>query len=128
VWSEPSEVFEIVPWYESGLTPPVQISLPDFTSPAALKKLRPAVAFVAPDTLFKRVRQIKMSSLISGSVPPADGQPPEIDFICGFNIPIITFVALILLYIILNLLNIVFWWLPYVIICLPLPRRWPKLR
>jgi hypothetical protein len=128
VWSDPSEDFEIVPWYESGHTPPVQITLPDVTSPAALKKLRPAVAFVAPSALFNRVRQIKMSALISGSVPKAEPQGPEFDIICGFNIPIITICALILLFIILYLLNYVFWWLPYVIICLPLPKKWPKLR
>jgi hypothetical protein len=41
--------------------------------------------------------------------------------ICSLSIPIITICALILLLIIVNLLNIVFWWLPYFKICFPIP-------
>jgi hypothetical protein len=43
-------------------------------------------------------------------------------FDCGgfsLSIPIITICAMIILFIFLNLLNIVFWWLPFVKICFP---------
>ena len=40
--------------------------------------------------------------------------------ICSFSIPIITICALIVLMIFVSLLNIVFWWLPFFRICLPI--------
>jgi hypothetical protein len=39
------------------------------------------------------------------------------------SIPIITICALILLMIIVQLLNIIFWWLPFFRICLPVGPR-----
>ena len=49
------------------------------------------------------------------------GSAPSVDFglICTLSIPIVTICALILLMIIVQLLNIVFWWLPYFVFCLP---------
>jgi hypothetical protein len=41
--------------------------------------------------------------------------------ICSLSIPIITICALILLIIIVSLLDIVFRWLPYLILCFPIP-------
>jgi hypothetical protein len=41
--------------------------------------------------------------------------------ICTLSIPIITICALILLMIIVNLLDIIFRWIPYLIMCFPLP-------
>jgi hypothetical protein len=43
--------------------------------------------------------------------------------ICSFSIPIITLCAFIVLMIFIQLLNIVFWWLPFLKICLPIPVR-----
>ena len=45
----------------------------------------------------------------------------DIGMICSFSIPIITICAFILLMIIVQLLNIIFWWLPFFKICLPVP-------
>ena len=42
--------------------------------------------------------------------------------ICSLSIPIITICALILLMIIVSLLDVIFRWLPYFIICFPLPK------
>ena len=42
--------------------------------------------------------------------------------ICTLSIPIITICALILLMIIVLLLDFIFRWLPFFIICFPLPR------
>ena len=41
--------------------------------------------------------------------------------ICSLSIPIITLCAFILLFIIVQLLNIVFWWIAFFKICLPIP-------
>ena len=42
--------------------------------------------------------------------------------ICSFSLPIITICALILLMIIVKLLDIVFRWMPFFQICLPVPK------
>ena len=41
--------------------------------------------------------------------------------ICSFSIPIITICAMIVLFIFVILLNIVFFWMPFLKICFPLP-------
>ena len=45
----------------------------------------------------------------------------EIGMICSLSIPIITICALLLLIIIVTLLDFIFRWLPYFIICFPVP-------
>jgi hypothetical protein len=50
----------------------------------------------------------------------ADGQPLDVGLLCSFSIPIITICALIVLMIFISLLNIVFWWMPFLRICFPI--------
>ena len=40
--------------------------------------------------------------------------------ICSFSLPVITICALLVLMIFISLLNIVFWWLPFLRICFPI--------
>ena len=49
------------------------------------------------------------------------GRLIAICMICGFSIPILTICAFIVLQIFLALLHILFWWLPFVRICIPFP-------
>jgi hypothetical protein len=53
---------------------------------------------------------------------PGPGSPVSFGMICSLSIPIITICALILLIIIVSLLDIVFHWLPYFMLCFPFPR------
>jgi hypothetical protein len=39
---------------------------------------------------------------------------------CSFSIPIITICALLVLMIFISLLNIVFWWAPFLKLCFPI--------
>ena len=57
------------------------------------------------------------SDLPGGSDGPCAGG----GLVCSFSIPIITIVALILLIIFVKLLDIIFFWMPFFQICLPLP-------
>ena len=50
----------------------------------------------------------------------AEGESLDLGLICSFSIPIITICALIVLMIFINLLNIVFWWMPLLKICFPI--------
>lgn len=117
VWSAPTEEFAIVPWFESGLAPPVQVRLPELTN---LKAFKPNIAFRMPGTLYNVMRGNKPSDLLAGDGKP--GAQSALDWVCSFNIPIITICAFIVLQIFLRLFNIIFFWLPFVRICFPLPR------
>lgn len=118
VWSDPTPPFQIAPWHEPGPVAPAPILLPDLTRDA-LKKATPGVLFSVPKELFNLLRG-KPKDLLDGNGSTAGF---SLDWICGFNIPIITICAFILLNIILAILNIIFWWLPFVKICIPFPRK-----
>lgn len=120
VWSAYSPLFTIAPWYESGDAPPHQVILPDATDPEFLKKLKPNVSFVMPEKLANLLNQNSPKDFLDGKAGPGGGGI-GILWICSFSIPLITLCAFIVLNIFLQLLNIVFFWLLYIKICIPIP-------
>lgn len=123
VWAEPSAPYSILPWYENGLGPPTLVRLPPLDR-KNIRKLKPNVAFVVPKNLFCLLNRNPVKELMEGKGKECTPQMLQggIDWICGFNIPIITICAFIVLFIFLTLFNIIFWWLPFIRICFPLPR------
>ncbi len=119
VWSPYSDEFSIAPWYESGPGGPVPIALPDLT-PEFFKNARPNVAFSVRAKLANVLNQ-DPKKFLEGKA--GQGSSFSLDWICGFNVPIISICAFIVLNIFLSLLNIIFFWLPYVKICIPFPRK-----
>lgn len=120
VWSDYSEPFTIAPWYDNNGAPPVQIALPDVTDKGFLKRLKPNVAFALPEGLFNLLQgDAKQLSDGKGSTGPKLG----IQWLCSFSIPLITICAFIVLNIFLQLFNLVFQWLLYIKICIPIPGR-----
>ncbi|MGA6828039.1 hypothetical protein ACO9S2_10540 [Nitrospira sp. NS4] len=120
VWSDYSEPFTIAPWYDNNGAPPVQISLPDVTDKGFLKRLKPNVAFALPEGLFNLLQgDAKQLSEGKGSTGPKLG----IQWLCSFSIPLITICAFIVLNIFLQLFNLIFQWLLYIKICIPIPGR-----
>jgi len=119
-WSDYSKPFTIAAWYDNSDVPPVQIVLPDLTSDN-IKALKPNVSFVVPPTLQGVIQGSKLKSLIDGSGPP--GSSVGVDWICSFSLPLITFCAFIVLNIFLSLLDIVFFWMAFIKICIPIPKR-----
>ncbi|HVH30679.1 MAG TPA: hypothetical protein VNA31_03305, partial [bacterium] len=132
-WSELSKSFTIAPWYAASEAPPVPIALPDPTDRRFLAQLKPNVAFVLPKPLFNLLKSDPKKLMVGdASIDQGTGgggaggdQGPDVSWICGFNIPIITICAFIVLNIFLSLFNLIFWWLPFVKICIPLPKRSP---
>jgi hypothetical protein len=53
------------------------------------------------------------------------GNGQGLAWICSFSLPIITLCAFIVLHIFLILFNLIFFWLPFLKICLPLPKVEP---
>ena len=85
----------------------------------AIKSLKPNISVKVPPELQQHLNRINMPDLLEGKHTKTG-----IDFgmLCGFSIPIITICAFIILQIFLQLLNIIFFWLPYVRICIPFPK------
>ncbi len=117
VWSIESEPFRIAPWWD-GEGPGTTISLPELSK---LKKAKPSVAFSMPP---------EIANLLNGNPKDlSEGKGstagPGIGWLCSFSIPYITICAFIVLNIFLALLDIIFRWLLYIKICIPIPQPPP---
>ena len=120
--SAPTRVFQLAGFFDSDAPArPVRIAFPVDTSIAGLRKFPKNVSMLISNQLrqqMDRVEGVKLEDLDSGDVPT--GPDRSLGMICSLSIPIISICAMILLMIIVQLLNIVFWWLPFFRICLPL--------
>jgi hypothetical protein len=133
VVSDPTPPFQLAAFFEPNAPArPVRISLPFDLTPAGLRKYAKNSAFVMSDAfcgMLDQIRQLTLVDLVMALLPPPlhkdlpKPKGPCIDggIVCSLSIPIVTICAFILLTIIVNLLNMVFKWLPYFITCFPLP-------
>ena len=137
VVSAPTEPFQLANFFDSDAPArPIRITLPMDTSPAGLRKFNKNTAFVISDMLCGQIQRAKGLGLIDLvrsvlpwplhkdlDVPSGSCQSGGINIgmICSLSIPIVTICALILLIIIVSLLDFIFRWLPYFIICFPVP-------
>lgn len=123
VVSPPTQAFRLASFFDPDAPArPVRITMPVDTSLSGLRKFPKNVSILLSDELRKQMDRVKgISALEEGDV----GEEPEwtLGMICSLSIPIITICALILLMIIVQLLNIVFWWLPFFKICFPIPLK-----
>ena len=138
VVSDPTAAFQMAAFFDPDAPArPVRIAMPSDTTPAGLRKFDKNTAFVLSDVLcgqFSAMRGLSFGDLIRAVLPwPLHkdlGITPSsctenglsVGMVCSFSIPIITLCALILLMIIVKLLDIVFFWLPFFQICLPVPK------
>lgn len=132
--SEPTVAFQLAAFFDPDApSRPIRIGLPVDTTPAGLRKFDKNTAFVMSDTLCGQVAKmnsITFADLIMSVLPfplhkglsTGDMKPCSTGgMVCSFSIPIITIVALILLIIFVKLLDMIFFWMPFFQICLPLP-------
>jgi hypothetical protein len=123
VVSDPSRPFAVAGFFDlDAPSRPLNVVLPFDTSIAGLRKAPKNVSFLISRELrtqLDRVRDGKKA--LDGQLE--EGVPVELGMICAFSIPIITIAALLLLTIIVFVLNIVFWWLPFLKICFPVPLK-----
>ena len=139
VLSAPTQRFQLAGFFDPDAPArPIRIAMPLDTSPAGLRKFNKNTAFVLSDMLCGQVQRAKglgFIDLVRAVLPwplhkdleiGAGGSCSDgtisLGMICSLSIPIITICALILLMIIVSLLDLVFRWLPYFVICFPLPR------
>jgi hypothetical protein len=139
--SAPSVAFQMAGFFDPDAPArPIRIALPIDTSPAGLRKFDKNTAFMISDLLCGQIDRLKGLTLgdlvrsvlpwplhkdlsVSAGGPCTDKNDPNLQagMICSLSIPIITICALILLMIIVSLLDIIFRWIPYFLICFPLP-------
>jgi hypothetical protein len=133
--SEPTAVFQISAYFDPDAPArPIRIGLPVDTTPAGLRKFDKNTAFIMSDTLCGQVRRAQgmtFGDLVLSVLPfpfhkdlgagGGGGEPCSGGMVCSFSIPIITICALIMLIVIVKLLDIIFFWMPFFQICLPLP-------
>ncbi len=119
VWSAYSPEFTIAPWFESSGAPVPVIPMPDLLDREQLKRVKPNVAFSLPPKLAKLL-QGDPKKLRDGEGDGGDGL--GLGWICSFSLPIITLCAFIVLNIFLGLFNLIFFWLPFLKICIPIPK------
>jgi hypothetical protein len=139
VVSEPTQRFQLASFFDPDAPArPIRINLPLDTSPAGLRKYNRNTAFIVSDMLCGQIQRAKglgLGDLIRSVLPwplhksldlgsggsCRSGSGLSIGMICSLSIPIITICALILLIVIVSLLDIVFRWLPYFVMCFPVP-------
>lgn len=141
VLSEPSTEFQLAGFFDPDAPArPIRIALPLDVSPAGLRKFDKNTAFMISDQLcgqMNRLKGITFADLVLSVLPwpfhkDLSVRAPEIGpckdnagltlgMICTLSIPIITICALILLFIIVLLLDFIFRWMPFFIMCFPLP-------
>lgn len=121
-WGQPSFEFTVASPFDTQTVRPSVIQLPELRD--IKKGMAKGVTFLTPksvaDLMLKIAPTMEMKEQQSRS--PLDAC---LGFSISFSIPIITICAMILLMIVLNLLNLIFRWLPYAILILPrlcLPR------
>ena len=117
VWSQYSKQFKIAPWHATGSRAHPPIPMPDPTS-SFVKDAKPNCSFQVPGSLMGAMQGSSLSGLMNGG---GGGPSLKLGWICGFNIPLITICAFFVLNIFLSLLNIIFFWLPFIKICIPFP-------
>lgn len=123
VVSEPTRAFAIASFFDvDAPARKFRVELPIRTAIADLRKYPKNVGFPLSDQLREQMcRATDMKKVLAGQL--AGCESIDIGMLCSFSIPVITICALIVLMIFINLLNIVFWWLPFLKVCLPIPLR-----
>jgi len=118
-----SDVFQLAQYFDSDAPArTIRIPMPIDTTAAGLRKFPKSVGFLLSDQLQKQICQVSdLAGVLKGNITSCeDATWGEI---CSFSIPIITIVAMLLLMIFVILLNIVFWWLPFLKVCIPIPLK-----
>lgn len=125
VLSAPTHPFELArPVDADAPARPIRIPLPDITG---LRSFQRGVAFEMPPSL-RRVMDRVTPDMLKGSGLGPDSAELKLGMICAFSLQIIFLVAFVVMFVFLLLLNFVFWWLPFLKICfpIPVPVRTPK--
>lgn len=96
----------------------IRVELPDITK---LRKFKRGVGMQTTPELCALMDRVSAGMLTGGGLAPGL-DACGLAMICSFSLPIITLVAFIVMFIFLLLFNFIFWWLPFLKICFPIPK------
>lgn len=121
--SRPTAPFELAPFFDPDAPGRnIRVGLPVDVSIAGLRKFKKNVGFIISKELQEKLKSFEgQEEKVLDKEASDSGLSVDIGFICSFSLPIITLCAFILLMIIVILLNFVFWWIPLLKICFPIP-------
>lgn len=121
ILSDRSQRFMIAPFFDSDAPArQIRIAMPFDTSPAALRKFPKGIGFLMSPQFLQQVNQASnLKNVVNGQVGPAGAL--GMGEICCFSFQILVIISFILMFMIAIALNFVFWWLPFLKICLPVP-------
>lgn len=124
VWADDdarSQKFRVAAPFDPNASRPSLIQMPSLKD--LRKGMAKGVSMITPADTFSLMNALNLKKGASEDVlPEGEGSKLGIQWICSFSLPVITLVAMILLMIMISLLNIIFFWLPWVKICLPFPK------
>jgi hypothetical protein len=121
VVSAPSQQFTLAPFFDSDAPArQIRLELPSIKM-QDLRKFKRGVGMQMSPELRSLMGRVNEDILEGDGL--SSGPQWGLGMICTFSLQIIFLVAFIVMFIFLILLNIVFWWLPFLKICLPIPRR-----
>ncbi|MGA7730498.1 MAG: hypothetical protein WCD37_04400 [Chloroflexia bacterium] len=123
--SQPSQAFTFAPFFDPDAPArPVRIPLPSDVSIAGMRKFKKNVTFIMSDSMRKKMQSItgKENAMLQDDPLSLTEDSGAFAFVCSFSLQIIFMIAFMLLLIFSVVLNIVFWWLAFFKICLPVPK------
>lgn len=116
--SEPSREFTLAPLLDPAAPArQVKIELPSIKM-QDLRKFTHGVGMQMTPELRNVINRIHKDVVDEGLAPAAS---VGLSMVCTFSIQIITLVAFVVMFIFLIALNFIFWWLPFLKICFPIP-------
>jgi hypothetical protein len=117
-----SVLFRVAAPFDPMASRPSLIQMPSLSD--LRRGLARGASMIMPADTFNLLSALKLKEGASSDAVPEEPPGPGlgIQWICSFSLPVITLVAMILLMIMISLLNIVFFWMPWVRICLPFPK------
>jgi hypothetical protein len=114
-----TELFRIAAPFDPEASRPSLIQMPSLKD---LKRgLAKGASFLTPADTFDKINNLKLGKGVNKDLL-GSGPSLGIQWICSFSLPVITLVAMILLMIMVIILNLFFFWLPWVRICIPFPK------
>jgi hypothetical protein len=117
--SQASVEFQLAPFFDpEAPARQIRIGLPTDVSIGGFRQIKKGVSFMMSNALRNKLESVN-KDMLKGDPPGAEGGF-TLGHICSFSIPIITLCAFILLLIIVIVLNLIFFWVPFLKICLPL--------
>jgi hypothetical protein len=120
ILSDKSETFALASFFDADAPARnIRIPMPFDTSPAGLRKFPKGVGFLLSPQLQQQINQVSnIKNVINGQLGSGGIGFGEI---CCFSIQILVIISLMLTFMIAIMLNLVFWWLPFLKICFPVP-------